>query len=107
MVRMNFVNPGVSRFARSQMNSEEKREKVYFTWMFFRKLNYKKTRILDSLIQHKIPLAVFLGIDDKIIQEKQFEFLSDNQEINFELIKLPAGHNNLIEETAKYLQEIG
>jgi len=103
MAKMNFVHPGVSRFARSQMSSEQKREKVYFTWMFFRKLNYKKSQILNSLIKHNIPISVFLGSEDKIIQKKQFSFLSEDQEVNFELTELPAGHNNLIEETANYL----
>jgi hypothetical protein len=100
---MNFVHPGVSRFARSQMSSEQKREKVYFTWMFFRKLSYKKSQIVNSLIKHNIPISVFLGTEDKIIHKKQFEFLSDNQDVNFNLIQLAAGHNNLIEETAKHL----
>ena len=106
MVRMNFVHPGVSRFARSQMSSKEKREKVYYTWMFFRKLNFKKTGILNTLIEHKIPVDVFLGTGDKIIQERQFEFLINQKDINFELTKLPAAHNNLIEETARYLQKV-
>jgi pimeloyl-ACP methyl ester carboxylesterase len=103
MVKMNLVHPGVSRFARSQMSSVEKREKVYFTWMFFRNLCYKKSQISDTLAQYKIPLSVFLGTDDKIIQKKQFEFLLNNQEINLDLVHLPAGHNNLIEETAHHL----
>jgi pimeloyl-ACP methyl ester carboxylesterase len=103
ITRMNIVNPGVSRFARSQMSSVEKREKVYLTWMFFRKLQCKRSQILKILTAHKIPLHIFLGTEDKIIQKKQFEFLTHHKDINLELTLLPAGHNNLIEETAKYL----
>jgi len=103
MVKMNFVNPGVSRFAKSQMSSEQKREKVYFTWMFFRKLRFSKSMIVNKLMQYNIPLSIFLGEEDKIIQKSQFEFLSENPGIKLQITMVTAGHNNLIEETANYL----
>ncbi|MEB3323452.1 MAG: alpha/beta hydrolase, partial [Synechococcaceae cyanobacterium] len=91
---MGLVHPGVLRFAKSQMNTIEKRERVYYTWMFFRKLRSRKNRVKDLLSSHKIPVSVFLGKEDKIIPEKYFKFLKDNK-INSNIILLNAGHNDL------------
>ena len=103
MVNMKLIHPGISRFARSQMNSSQKREKVYYTWMFFRMLRFPKNRILKTLVEYKIPLSIFLGSDDKIIQPGQFRFLSEEQRVNFQMFILDTGHNHLIEKTAEYL----
>jgi pimeloyl-ACP methyl ester carboxylesterase len=105
MVRLKLVHPGVSRFARSQMNSTTKREKVYYTWMFFRELRFNKKLILKTLVENEIPVSIFLGSEDKIIKADQFKFLSEAPQINCKIIILKAGHNNLIEETARYLEQ--
>ena len=104
MVSLGLVHPGVNRFAKSQMNTIEKREKVYFTWMFFRKLHLRKEQIIDILIRHQIPVRVFLGKEDKIILEKHFRFIKDNKRIDSNITVLEAGHNDLIKETANYLE---
>ena len=104
MVSLRLVHPGVNRFAKSQMNTIEKREKVYYTWMFFRKLNLRKNQIVNILIRHQIPIRVFLGKEDNIILEKHFRFLKDNNRIDSNITVLEAGHNDLIKETASYLE---
>lgn len=105
MVRAGIVSPGVARFARSQMSSLEKRERVYFTWMYFRKLRFSKPLIANILTRFNIPLAVYLGIDDQIIRPGHFKFLVKNPKINLQLKLLSAGHNHLIAETARYLAD--
>jgi pimeloyl-ACP methyl ester carboxylesterase len=103
MSSLGLVHPGVLRFAKSQMNTLEKRERVYYTWMFFRKIAIRKSRIIDLLATHKIPVSVFLGNEDKIIREKHFSFLKDNR-IDSNITILDAGHNDLIADTALYLE---
>ncbi len=103
MASMGLVHPGVLRFAKSQMNTLEKRKRVYYTWMFFRKLVIRKSRIINLLSVHKIPVSVFLGKEDKIILEKHFSFLKDDR-IDSNITVLDAGHNDLIKETALYLE---
>ena len=104
MASLGLVHPGVIRFAKSQMNTLEKREKVFYTWMFFRKLHLRKNRIVKLLIDHKIPVSVFLGKEDKIILEKELRFLEAIDTINSNITVLNAGHNDLIKETANYLK---
>ena len=105
MVRMKLVHPGVSRFAQSQMNTVSKREKVYFTWIFFRKLRSHKNRILKILVDFNIPISVFLGSDDKVIRPGQFKFLTEALPVSCKVTILDTGHNNLIGETARYLEK--
>jgi pimeloyl-ACP methyl ester carboxylesterase len=104
MSSLGLVHPGIIRFAKSQMNTIEKREKVYYTWMFFRKLHIRKDQIVNLLVKHKIPISVFLGKEDKIILEKHFRFLKGNDRIDSNITVLDAGHNDLIKETANYLE---
>lgn len=104
MASLGLVHPGVIRFAKSQMNTLEKREKVYYTWMFFRKLQISKEEITTLLTDHQIPVSIFLGKEDKIILEKHFRFLLGNDRIDSNTTILGAGHNDLIKETAKYLE---
>ncbi len=99
---LGLVHPGVLRFAKSQMNTTEKRERVYYTWMFFRKLKSTKNRIIDLLTSYNVPVSVFLGKEDKIILEKHFNLLKDSR-IDSKIIVLNSGHNDLIRETAIYL----
>jgi hypothetical protein len=103
MSSLGLVHPGVLRFAKSQMNTLQKRERVYYTWMFFRKLKSRKSRIIDLLSVHRIPVSVFLGKEDKIIREKHFSFLKDKR-IDSSITVLDAGHNDLIKDTALYLE---
>jgi hypothetical protein len=105
MASLGLVHPGVIRFAKSQMSSFEKREKVFYTWMFFRKLRFSKDRIIHLISSHRIPTTIFLGDEDKIILEKHFKFITKNKEVDSEVIILHAGHNDLIEKTARFLKE--
>lgn len=104
LVRFKLLHPGVSRFARSQMSSQEKREKVYFTWMYFRKLRFKRSVILRLLKEHSIPMEIFLGKEDKIIRSRHFTFLGNHPDIICKITLLDAGHNDLIQATADQLK---
>jgi len=105
MASLRLIHPGTVRFAKTQMNSLEKREKVFYTWMFLRKLRLSKDRIINLLIKHKVQIFIFLGKEDKIILERHFRFIEDNKKIESNITILPAGHNDLIKETAKHLEE--
>jgi len=100
---LKLIDPGIVKFARSQMNNLEKREKVYYTWMFFRTISLSNKQINRLLLQHQIPVTLFLGSEDKIINEKHVRFLSDNPALDVALNILPTGHNDLIKATAGHL----
>jgi pimeloyl-ACP methyl ester carboxylesterase len=96
-----LVDKGLLRFAESQMDTEEKRKRVYFSWVYFRHLKFDLNKIASLLNERQIPFTLIVGQHDKVIQAKNMEaFLKKINSKRFEVID--AGHNDLIGK-AKHL----
>lgn len=92
----NLVDKGVLRFAESQMNTEEKRRRVYYSWVYFRHLKFNLPRLAQLLNNHQILLVMAVGKYDKIIEAKNMSrLLSHVANYRFEIID--SGHNDLLE----------
>jgi pimeloyl-ACP methyl ester carboxylesterase len=97
-----LVDRGLLRFAESQMDTEEKRNRVYFSWVYFRKLKFDLSKIASLLNELRIPLTLMVGKHDKVIQAKNMEvFLGKVNSKQFEVVE--AGHNDLIRKAIEYL----
>jgi pimeloyl-ACP methyl ester carboxylesterase len=103
MARLKLVNRGVIRFAKSQMSSQQKRDKVYYTWLCLRLMDVDKSKLKLNLKKYKVPIEIYLGSEDKIITEEHFRSFSNSTEIDCKVIVLPTGHTDLIVKTAEYL----
>lgn len=100
--RLRLVDKSVSKFAQSQMATEEMRKRVYYSWVVFRHLNYDLNKIAKLINQNEVKLDVFIGQFDKIITTKNMRgLLSKVPGANLHLLK--AGHNTLIAESMKVL----
>lgn len=98
--RINVMDKGLIRFAESQMNTEEKRNRVYYSWVVFRHLSFKSTKIFGLLNQHQFPTTLVLGEFDKVITRKNLnQFIDRVPHLN--LILLKCGHNDLIRHFAE------
>ena len=107
MIKLKLVNRGVSRFAKSQMNSQQKRDKVYYTWLCLREMDVDKSKLKRNLEEYRVPLEVYLGKEDKIITENQFGSFTNLPQIDCKVILLPTEHSDLIAKTAEYLSHPG
>ena len=97
-----LVDKGLLRFAESQMDTEEKRNRVYYSWVYFRHLRFDIAEIAAILNHHQIPLLMIAGKYDKVIPaENMNRFLKKLDRKQMEIIE--AGHNDLIRNAAKYL----
>ena len=97
-----MVDKGLLRFAESQMDTEEKRKRVYYSWVYFRHLRFDIAEIAAILNHHQIPLLMIAGKYDKVIPaENMNHFLKRLDRKQMEIIE--AGHNDLIRNAAKYL----
>ncbi len=101
MRRLRIVDKGILRFAQSQMDTREKRHRVYFAWMVFRELAFDMNHIAALINGNRIPVVVFLGRYDKIITAPNMRRLLDKVP-GAQLIVLEAGHSRLIESVAEY-----
>jgi pimeloyl-ACP methyl ester carboxylesterase len=100
--RLKIVDQGLLRFAESQMDTEEKRRRVYFAWVYFRHLKPDLNELVSLLNQHATPCKLLLGKYDKVIQADNMKaFVKEIRKIQFDVID--AGHNDLIPKSVIYL----
>ena len=97
-----LVNKGMMRFAESQMDTEEKRKRVYDVWVCFRHLHFDIHYLVTILNQFQIPLLLIIGKYDKVIPVKNMDHLLKGlHQKKFEIIE--SGHNDLVEKAMKFL----
>lgn len=101
MRQLRLVDKGIVRFAQSQMNTREKRHRVYYSWMVFKEFTFDMRHIAGLINTHRIPVRMFLGRYDKIITARNMQRLLKHIP-QHQLVILEEGHNRLIEAVADY-----
>jgi pimeloyl-ACP methyl ester carboxylesterase len=104
--RLRLVDKGIVRFAHNQMNTRQKRLRVYYSWMVFRELTFDMAHTASLVNQYQIPVSMFLGSYDRIITKKNMQVLLKKLH-RHHLIILDTGHNHLLEEVASYFARYG
>jgi pimeloyl-ACP methyl ester carboxylesterase len=95
-LKLGLIDKGVLRFVETQMDSEEKRKKVYYSWVVFRHLKFDMSELRQLLEKHRVKLRVLIGRYDKIIKAKDMKRLTSKIEV------LDAGHNDIIRKAYLY-----
>jgi pimeloyl-ACP methyl ester carboxylesterase len=99
---LGLIDKGVLRFVETQMDSEEKRKRVYHSWVVFRHLKFNVDGIAGLINKHNIRLKLFVGRFDKIITADNMKRLTSKVPgAQFEAVD--AGHNNLINKVGKMI----
>lgn len=102
---MGLADKGLIRFAEHQMSTEEKRTRVYYSWIVFRHLKFGMQTIAEIFNAHQIPLLMIVGKYDKVITGKNMErLLSRVKKHRIEILE--TGHNGLIRESIKLIRTI-
>lgn len=100
---LGLLDKGLLKFTTKQMNTSEKRHRVYYSWIVFRKMIYNPAGIARIINQSNIITQVFLGKYDKVITPESVsgwvQLLENSQSNVFEV-----GHNDLVTATAKSLK---
>jgi pimeloyl-ACP methyl ester carboxylesterase len=102
--RYNMIHKSLVRFARFQMDSTEKRLRVYRSWIGFRELNFDIRQIVRLLNHRQAPVTMFLGEFDQIISPKRVSVFVKALHKG-ELVILKAGHSHLLQEVAELLHQ--
>lgn len=101
--RLGLVDKGVLRFVETQMDTEEKRKRVYYSWVVFRHLKFDIEKIAELINENNIKLQLFAGRHDKIIKAKNMTRLTSKVP-NSRLEIVEAGHNNLVAKVRPLIQ---
>lgn len=93
--KLGFIGKGTLHFVESQMNKEEKREQVYYSWTVFRYLKFDIKKLASLINSNNISLTIIVGKYDKIITAKSMNrLLKRVNKHKFEILE--TGHNGLI-----------
>ncbi|MBI1767476.1 MAG: alpha/beta hydrolase [Bacteroidetes bacterium] len=98
---LGLINKYLLRFVMVQMDTEEKRKRVYCTWIIFSCLKFDMKLVAKLLNEKVIPLKIFVGKFDKVIPEKDMQRLLKYVPLG-KLEILETGHNNLIDKAIEF-----
>lgn len=93
---LHLIDHGMLRFAESQMATQEKRERVYYSWVVFRHLQVDIRQIAELINASSIQLLMIVGKHDKIITARNMNRLL-RLVPNHQLELLDTGHNGVID----------
>jgi pimeloyl-ACP methyl ester carboxylesterase len=101
--KLNVADKALLKFAKTQMNTREKRLRVYHSWVVFRLLLVNPSITASVLNDNNIDLEIYLAKNDKVIEEKHLrKFLMKVKNCRIEIID--AFHHNLISKVAEHLK---
>lgn len=99
-----LVDHGLIRFADFQMGTEEKRKRVYYSWVVFRHLSFSNKRIAHLITNHQITTTVIAGKYDRVIRPENMQALLKHlPDATFHVIE--AGHSGLIYASLPYIAD--
>jgi hypothetical protein len=90
-----LIDKSLMRFVESQMNTEEKRNRVYLSWVVFRHLHFDMSSIAHIINTNKIHSTLVVGNFDKIITVKSMNSLLLKLD-KPNLVILQTGHNEIL-----------
>lgn len=100
MEKLKLMDKGLLRFATSQMNSEEKRSRVYYSWVVFRHLSISCPLLIRKINDHGIRVTLILGEYDKVITVGNVSrSLKGIQKLKMVILK--TGHNGIVSSLVK------
>lgn len=100
--KIGLIDKGVLRFVESQMDTLEKRKKVYLSWVVFRHLKFDLSKLIQLINSHKIETVLVAGKHDKVIRpENLFPLSKKINTLQFQILE--AGHNDLIRKSQEVL----
>lgn len=93
--QLRISDKALLRFVESQMNTIEKRQRVYFSWVVFRHLKFKMEEIGTLLDTYTIDTLIVTGRFDNVITSENMRYLAKHS--NRVILKeLECGHNKLL-----------
>jgi pimeloyl-ACP methyl ester carboxylesterase len=101
---LGVVDRHVLRFAENQMDTPEKRARVYHTWVVLRHLRFDMDQLIRMMEMHGTQVVVITGRYDRIILPQRLEPVFKRlRNVTFHVLE--AGHNNLLTAAPSVISE--
>ena len=99
---LNLIDKKVLRFGESQMQTEENRSRVYYSWVVFRHLHFDQRKLAALLNSNRVFVTILIGQFDTIITAENMQgFITKVPQATLQI--LSTGHNGLIKESVEVL----
>jgi len=99
--KIGLLDKKIYRFSSSQLQTQEQRERVYYSWVVFRNIKVSIVKLATLLKDKNIPVDFYMGEHDRIITLKRIEPLR-NLLPESRLFMLPSGHTHLVNDIARF-----
>ncbi len=100
LVATKLVDNWIVRFANQFLNDPEQRNKLYNIWTTMRKFKPDLNKVKSEMQAHQMPLHLFYGKFDKVIQSKYGEKFQSQITQYCSIKTIDAGHQLLTEQHA-------
>lgn len=100
-----LIHSSLYRFTQHVLNTPEKRQSVYNSWVAFRELHFDISELYKKIEANNIDLYLFVGKYDKLLKISAVKKLAQHLPSDKYII-LPSGHSQVVEKTSVYLRNI-
>jgi pimeloyl-ACP methyl ester carboxylesterase len=97
-----LVNSSLVRFTEQVLNTQEKRETIYNSWVAFRQLRFDIPKLYAKARENHIRIIIFIGKFDKLLKEADVKELA-NLLPTENYIVLKSGHSQLVEQAGAWI----
>jgi len=97
-----IIHSSLYRFTMQVLNTREKRNSIYHSWVAFRKLHFDIASLYKTVQSSHVDLYLFIGKYDKLLKAENVKELSQLLPAD-KYILLQSGHAQLVEKVANYL----
>lgn len=98
-----LVHSSLYRFTQHVLNTPEKRQSIYNSWVAFRKLHFDIPLLYQKIKSDQVDLYLFVGKYDKLLKVSAVKKIADLLPSN-RFIILQSGHSQLVEKVGVYLK---
>jgi pimeloyl-ACP methyl ester carboxylesterase len=97
MNELHIMDRGLLKFAEHQMNTTEKRRRVYYSWVVFRHLKFDHGQFTELVNAHPISFTFIAGKQDHVIKAKSINsFMKLLKNCRVEMLN--TGHKGLLKD---------
>jgi pimeloyl-ACP methyl ester carboxylesterase len=94
---LRLMDRGLLNFAEQQMNTCEKRKRVYYSWVVFRHLKCDLDALSQIINENNIAVTIIAGKQDRVIKADSVDsFMKRVQNCRMEMLN--AGHRGILKE---------
>lgn len=91
----NLYNQQTIRFIKRNLESLDHRQKIYYTWTYFRNLKIKKSDFVKNITEHAILFLCICGTQDEMVAQDVLKEMCMATSSKFVIIDLP--HKKMLE----------